>query len=98
MPNEVSLGSPGDPRTRVPAGMGCPSGFHPNKSSYFLKDGTFVPEGTRCVKNRRRNAANPRALDRAISRLNSAKRLQSKLSGFSTKKYTATGRRKEKSC
>lgn len=87
------------PQTRngaPPAGMklACPSGFRPNKTSYFLKDGTFVPEGSKCVKIRRRNPMNPKALDRAISRMNSAKRLQSKLRGFSTDKYTAAGKKK----
>lgn len=75
--------------------LACPSGFHPNKSSYFLSDGTFVPEGSKCVKNRRRNPMNPRALDRAIGRLNSAKRVQNKLKSFSTDKYTASGTRKD---
>jgi len=55
-------------------GTGCASGFHPNKSSYFLKDGTFIQKETRCVKNRRRNPLNPRAASRAISRLESAKK------------------------
>lgn len=54
--------------------IGCPSGFRPNKTSYFLKSGQFVPKGSRCVKVRRRNALNPRALSRAISRVESAKR------------------------
>lgn len=76
--------------------IGCPGGYHPNKSSYFLMDGTFVPEGSKCVKNRRRNPANPKALDRAMGRLNSAKRLQSKLAGYSTPKYTKAGNRKDK--
>lgn len=82
---------------QVPAGMklACPGGFHPNKSSYFLSDGTFIPEGSKCVKNRRRNPMNPRALDRAIGRLEGAKRLQSKLRGFSTPKYTAAGTKKD---
>jgi len=79
----------------VPMGVGqSPSGYHWNKSSYFLSDGTFVPEGSKLVKNRRRNAANPRALDRALGRVNSAKRLQHKLSKISTGKYTASGKRK----
>jgi len=55
-------------------GTGCASGFHPNKSAYFLKNGTFVEAGSRCVKNRRRNPLNPRAASRAISRLESAKK------------------------
>lgn len=53
-------------------GSGCMSGFHPNKTAYFLRDGTFVDVGTRCVKNRRRNALNPRALDRSLGRVASA--------------------------
>jgi hypothetical protein len=72
-------------------GAGCPKGHRLNKSGYWLKNGTYVAPGTKCVKSRRRNPANPRALDRAIGRLNSAKRLQHKLSGFSTRKYSKTG-------
>ena len=52
----------------------CPpglSGYHLNKSSYFLRDGTFVPEGTRMVRNRSRNPYNKRAATRAASRLQS---------------------------
>ena len=49
-------------------GAGCPRGMHLNKSAYFLRDGTFVAEGTRCVPNRRRNPLNPRALRKANSR------------------------------
>jgi len=61
-----------------PAGPGPmvpPRGHHLNRSSYFLRDGTFVPEGTRFVRNRTRNPANPRALRRAISRAKSFDRL-----------------------
>jgi len=46
-----------------------PRGFHKNKSSYFLRDGTFVPRGSRFVRNRRLNNANGRAQDKAITRL-----------------------------
>jgi len=46
-----------------------PRGFHLNKSSYFLRDGTFVARGTKFVRNRRLNNANGRAQDRAIVRL-----------------------------
>lgn len=79
-------------------GGGCPSGSHPNKSDYFLRDGSFVPKGSRCVKNRRRNPMNPKALDRAISRVDSGKRLQSKLAEITTKKFTAAGHRKAATC
>lgn len=46
-----------------------PRGFHVNKSSYFLTDGTFVEAGSRFVRNRRLNNANGRAQDKAIVRL-----------------------------
>lgn len=56
-------------------GMGAmcpPRGFHLNKSSYFLRDGTFIERGTKLVRNRRRNASNGRANDHAIRRLDGA--------------------------
>lgn len=67
-------------------GMMPPKGMRLNKSSYFLKDGTFVPAGTRFVKVRRRNPLNPRALDRAISRVESAKKASRKLSRITVRK------------
>ena len=70
------------------------TGYHMNKSSYFLRDGTFVPKGTRAVKNRRRNPANARATSRAISRINGAKRMQSKLAQIETAKFTKAGKKK----
>lgn len=53
----------------TPTGLACPPGFRANKSDYWLKNGTYVPKGTRCVRIRRRNPLNPRALDRATSRV-----------------------------
>jgi len=46
-----------------------PRGFHINKSSYFLRDGTFIPRGSKFVRNRRLNNANGRAQGKAIVRL-----------------------------
>lgn len=74
--------------------LACPSGFHPNKSDYFLKDGTFVAKGTRCVKNRSRNPLNPRALRRAVSRIDAGKVWQEKMRGIETDKFTKAGKRK----
>jgi len=74
--------------------MTCPSGFHPNKQGYFLKSGSWVEEGSRCVKNRRRNPMNPRALDRAIGRVDGGKRLQHRLAQIETSKYSKAGNRK----
>lgn len=53
--------------------LACMKGFHPNKSTYFTQAG-IVAKGTRCVKDRRRNALNPRALTRAVGRVKSAKK------------------------
>lgn len=77
---------------------GCPSGYRLNKTAYYTRSQGWVPARSKCVKVRRRNPANPRALDRALSRLDMAKRLQSKLSGYTTKKYTASGKRKGCGC
>jgi len=48
-------------------------GYHLNRSGYWTKQGYVAPM-TKCVKNRRRNALNSRALNRAISRTAAAKR------------------------
>lgn len=45
----------------------CPPGYHLNKTTYMTRQG-IVPQGTRCVRNRRMNPTNPRALARAIRR------------------------------
>lgn len=66
--------------------QGCPAGHRPNKTAYFLKDGSFVDVGTRCVKIRRRNPLNPRALSRAIGRIESGKRAAKRLSRISIRK------------
>jgi len=64
-----------------------PRGFHLNKSSYFLRDGTFVERGTVFVRNRRLNNANGQAQAKAITRLekgaDNAKKLL-KATGFRT--------------
>lgn len=76
-------------------GTGCASGYHPNKTAYFLRDGTFVDVGTRCVKNRRRNPLNSRALDRSLSRVASAGNAIRSL-GFrppNVKKVATTGKK-----
>lgn len=60
--------------------MQCPPGFRPNKSDYFLMSGEYVPVKSRCVKIRRRNPLNPRALSRSIARVKSAKNAAKMLS------------------
>jgi len=62
------------------------AGYHLNKSAYFLMSGEFVPEGSRYVRNRKRNPANARATSRAISRVTGAKRYAQSLSRISIRK------------
>ena len=76
-----------DPTYR--AGKASQTGYHWNKSGYYLKSGEWVAKGTRQVKNRRRNPLNPRALDRSISRITSAKRASKKLSRVTIRKATS---------
>jgi hypothetical protein len=64
----------------------APSGYHWNKADYFLRDGTFVAKGSKLVKNRRRNPANSRATNRAISRVASAKKHAQTLSRITIRK------------
>lgn len=73
----------------------APAGWHWNKSDYWLKDGTFVPKGTKLVKNRRRDPLNPTALRSAISRIDAGKRWQGKLREIETGKYTKAGNKKD---
>lgn len=68
---------------------GSMSGYHLNKADYFLRDGTFVPKGTKWVKNRRRNPANSKATNRAISRVASAKKHASNLSRVTIRKKSS---------
>lgn len=75
----------------LPPPSACPpghsmAGYHLNKSDYFLRDGTFVPKGTKWVKNRKRNPANARATSRAISRVVGAKRYAQSLNRVSVRK------------
>lgn len=65
--------------------MACPSGFHPNKTSYHTQAG-FVQAGSKCVKNRRRNPLNPRAASRAISRLESASKATKRITQLTDRK------------
>jgi len=55
------------------AGVACQKGYHLNKSGFYSKSRGWVPAGSVCVKNRKRNPLNPRALSRSIARLHSAK-------------------------
>jgi len=73
----------------LPATGGCPSGYHPNKSNYMTKAG-FVAQGTKCVRNRRRNLSNGRANTRALRRMAAWDKQERKLG--KTMKAIARGR------
>lgn len=68
------------------AGALGPKGFHLNKTGYFLQTGEFVEPRTKWVRNRRRNPGNMRAADRAITRIESAKRMASRLGRITVRK------------
>lgn len=70
----AGIAAPGAP------GLACPQGYKPNKSGYFLRSGQFVGPGTKCVRYRKKNPANARATDRAIARVESAKKMAARLS------------------
>lgn len=46
-----------------------PKAGHLNKTAYFLKDGTYVPAGSKMVPNRRMNPLNPHSLSKSIRRV-----------------------------
>lgn len=62
------------------------SGYHWNKSGYFLMDGTYVPPGSKLVKNRKRNPGNMRALSRSLGRIKSAKKMAAVLGTVTIRK------------
>ena len=66
--------------------IGSPAGYHVNESDYFLKDGTFVPAGSRWVKNRKRNPLNPQAASKAIGRIEQLKRATDRFKRITIKK------------
>lgn len=65
-------------------------GYHLNKGGYYRRTPAgsvvYVPAETVWVRNRRRNPLNPRALDRALGRVTSAKAASKKLSRVTVRK------------
>lgn len=72
-------------------GRAAPSGYHYNKTGYFVKGppAQYIQAGTKLVRNRRRNPLNPRAFDRALGRISSAKRFGAKLGKVTIRKSCA---------
>jgi hypothetical protein len=77
---EYGVQTQGMPAMGAACEDGCPKGYHLNKSSYFTREG-FVAAGTKCVKNRRMNVVNPKALRRGIRRAKGAVKLLKKSAG-----------------
>ena len=108
MPGGIVLGArgggfpptigPGLPMRTAPPelSMGTAGGYHLNKSSYFLMDGTFIERGTKWVKNRRRNPGNMKALSRSLGRIKSAKKMATVLGTISIRSACPAPRRKKK--
>lgn len=67
-------------------GEGCAQGYRPNKSAYYVQGGQRVEPGTVCVKRRRMNPLNPRALSKAMRRIESAKRATTVLGRITIRK------------
>lgn len=65
-------------------------GYHLNKSGYYRRSPAgsivYVPPRSVWVRNRRRNPLNPRALDRALGRVGSAKNASKRLAGVTIRK------------
>lgn len=80
-PGGSALVAPARPTPLLPSGSTAQyaakscgiAGYHYNKSTYYTRGGA-VPAGTKCVRNRKRNPLNPRALSRAMSRVASAQK------------------------
>ena len=66
--------------------QGCGNGTRPNKSGYYVQGGQYVAPGTVCVKRRRMNPLNPRALSKAMRRIESAKRATTVLNRITIRK------------
>jgi hypothetical protein len=86
-------------------GRRCNVGHHWNKSGYYTKRYGYIPKGTVCVKNRKRNPLNPRAASRALSRLTSTRkamkgieRLMNRIGGSKPARFVASSGRRKKGC
>lgn len=73
-PGNQTQSGPGNALVGRGAGTPCASGYHYNKTGYFSKRYGWIEKGTVCVKNRRRNPLNAKALNRAGRRIVSAKK------------------------
>ena len=72
---------------RYPREGGPPGpGYKLNKTGYFLRDGTWIAPESVWIKKRRRNSLNPKAMDRALSRIDSGKNAWKKMGRVTIRK------------
>lgn len=96
----VPAASPGGPTMEIgvsPLGtIGIageqPRGYHRNASDYFLKDGTFIPKGSRWVKNRHMQPTNFRALKKGLRRAHGFAHLTKSVMSYEITGRHRTGR------
>jgi len=85
-PGIIAAGQAMVPGGQTGMGAGCGQGFRPNKSGYYVNGGQYVEPGSVCVKRRRMNPLNPRALSKAMRRIESAKRATTVLGRITIRK------------
>jgi len=76
---------PGGETGMMPAGA-APTGYHYNKTGYFLRSGVWIPPMSKLVKNRRRNPGNMRATARGMARVVASKKAMGMLSRITIRK------------
>jgi hypothetical protein len=86
--NQTQSGFGGSSTTTAAA---CERGYHRNKTGYYSKKYGYIPAGSVCVKNRKRNPLNPRALSRSIARISSAKNAAAFLSRVTVREKAGCG-------
>ena len=89
IPSQVAPGVPGmtvgvSPLGTIGVAGEQPRGYHRNKTTYFLKNGTRVPAGSKWVRNRRANPLNPRALKKGLHRAHAFAHIARAVIGFSS--------------
>lgn len=71
---------------------------HLNKTGYFLKNGTYVPPGSKVVANRRMNPLNPTSLSKSLRRMQSFARATKHMRSEAGKVASAVAGPKRHSC
>lgn len=84
----------GGPQTAQPSAAGCPKGYHLNKHALAAtKRHGALPARSICVRNRRMQALNSRAITRSLRRIKRANKIVRKLHAFAPSRRIAAGGR-----